>query len=337
MQEKKSVEKLTAITLTELYDTAYPPRKPVIENLLYSGTYLFAGSPKVGKSFLMAQIGYHVAAGLPLWGYEVHQGMVLYLALEDPYSRLQRRLSMMFGVEVENNEHYFLATAANTLQGGLIQQLEDFMSAHPNTNLVIVDTLQKIRAAEGEQCGYGKDYEVIGQLKSFADKAGICLLIVHHTRKMEAEDSFDTISGTNGLMGAADGAFVMKKKNRTDNEATLSMVGRDQNDQVLSLAFDRERCLWKLVDSAVEIPAAEPDPLLQEVADVLDKQNQHWRGTPSELLELLPGVQMTPNVLTRKLNVAVDRLYLEYGIRYTSGRTHTGRVIVLEGSDEKAL
>ena len=88
---------LNTVSMTELYDTVYPPRRPIVNDLLYSGTYLFVGAPKVGKSFFMGQLAYHVAMGLPLWEYEVHQGTVLYLALEDDYARLQRRLSRMFG------------------------------------------------------------------------------------------------------------------------------------------------------------------------------------------------------------------------------------------------
>ena len=84
--------------MTELYDTAYPPKLPIIDGLLYNGTYLFVGSPKIGKSFFMAQLGYHISMGLPLWGYQVRQGTVLYLALEDDYARLQSRLSKMFDV-----------------------------------------------------------------------------------------------------------------------------------------------------------------------------------------------------------------------------------------------
>lgn len=62
---------LKAISMTELYDTAYPPKLTIIDGLLYNGTYLFVGSPKIGKSFFMAQIGYHVSMRLPLWGYPV--------------------------------------------------------------------------------------------------------------------------------------------------------------------------------------------------------------------------------------------------------------------------
>ena len=211
-------------SMTELYDTVYPPRRPIVNDLLYSGTYLFVGAPKVGKSFFMGQLAYHVAMGLPLWEYEVHQGTVLYLALEDDYARLQRRLSRMFGVEETSNLYF--ATQAKSVSEGLDQQLEGFIREHPDVRLIIIDTLQKVREIGGDRYSYASDYEIVTKLKTFSDRYGICLLVVHHTRKMEAEDSFDMISGTNGLLGAADGAFIMQKKRRTDNTALLDIVGR---------------------------------------------------------------------------------------------------------------
>ena len=193
---------LNTVSMTELYDTVYPPRRPIVNDLLYSGTYLFVGAPKVGKSFFMGQLAYHVAMGLPLWEYEVHQGTVLYLALEDDYARLQRRLFRMFGVEETNNLYF--ATQAKSVSEGLDQQLEGFIREHPDVRLIIIDTLQKVREIGGDRYSYASDYEIVTKLKSFSDRYGICLLVVHHTRKMEAEDSFDMISGTNGLLGAAD-------------------------------------------------------------------------------------------------------------------------------------
>ena len=44
------------LSLSELYDTVYESKPPIIDGLLYPGVYLFVGAPKVGKSFLMAQI-----------------------------------------------------------------------------------------------------------------------------------------------------------------------------------------------------------------------------------------------------------------------------------------
>ena len=80
---------LHTLTMTELFQTTYKSRPPVVEGLLYAGAYILAGAPKIGKSFLVAQIAYHVSTGRDLWGYKVHQGTVLYLALEDDFQRIQ--------------------------------------------------------------------------------------------------------------------------------------------------------------------------------------------------------------------------------------------------------
>lgn len=86
--------------MRELYNTVYQSKPPLIDGLLYPGTYIFAGAPKLGKSFLMAQLAYHISTGTPLWNFDVKKGTVLYLALEDDYHRLQKRLYRMFGTEV---------------------------------------------------------------------------------------------------------------------------------------------------------------------------------------------------------------------------------------------
>lgn len=90
---------LPTMTMNQIYETVYESRRPIIENLLYPGAYLFVGAPKVGKSFFMAQLAYHVSVGLPLWDYNANPGTVLYLALEDDYRRIQERLYRMFGVD----------------------------------------------------------------------------------------------------------------------------------------------------------------------------------------------------------------------------------------------
>lgn len=95
MQRMQDPAYLHTVSMNELYETVYEGKQAVIDGLLYAGTYLFAGAPKVGKSFFMAQLAYHVSTGQKLWEYEVHQGTVLYLALEDDYQRLQERMSRM--------------------------------------------------------------------------------------------------------------------------------------------------------------------------------------------------------------------------------------------------
>lgn len=323
---KKNPDDLETVSMMELYDTAYPPKLPIIDGLLYNGTYLFVGSPKIGKSFFMAQIGYHISKGLPLWGFSVRQGTVLYLALEDDYARLQRRLSGMFGVECADNLYF--ATQAKTLNEGLDRQLEGFLKEHKDARLIIIDTLQKVREVGGDRYSYSSDYEIVTKLKSFSDKYGICLLVVHHTRKLESEDSFDMISGTNGLLGAADGAFIMHKKKRTDNEAVMDIVGRDQPDQELTIEFDRERCVWKFKKAETELWKQPPNPLLEAINVFLTEDRQAWEGTATELVKQLPDIQIQANVLSRRLNTVNSQLLNDYGIFYDNKRGHERKIIL---------
>ena len=330
-QATKSPEKsenggLHTMSMPELYDTVFVPRVPIVDGFLYGGTYLFVGAPKVGKSFFMAQLAYHVAMGIPLWDYPVRKGTVLYLALEDDYARLQRRLSGMFGVECADNLYF--ATQAKTLNEGLDRQLEGFLKEHKDARLIIIDTLQKVREVGGDRYSYSSDYEIVTKLKSFSDKYGICLLVVHHTRKLESEDSFDMISGTNGLLGASDGAFIMHKKKRTDNEAVMDIVGRDQPDQELTIEFDRERCVWKFKKAETELWKQPQNPLLEAINAFLTEDRQEWEGTATELVKQLPGIQLQANVLSRRLNTVNSQLLNDYGIFYDNKRGHERKIIL---------
>lgn len=325
IQEMGDSSRLQTFSLNELYEKVYESRPPVIDGLLYPGTYLFVGAPKVGKSFLMAQIAYHVSTGIPLWELSVRKGTVLYLALEDSGKRLQSRLYRMFGTESTEQLHF--ALYAKSLGGGLIEQLERFLEQHEDTNLVIIDTLQRIREAGGDKYSYGADYATIQKLKQFADAYGICLLIVHHTRKQQAEDHFDMISGTNGLLGAADGAFLLQKEKRTGDEATLEISGRDQQEQRFHLKRDSDRLTWELVHKETELWKAPPDPVLEAVQNFV-LSNGNWEGSPSQLAALL-ALDMKPNKLSQHLNIHAARLQNEYGTRYESSRTHAGRSIRL--------
>ena len=132
---------LHTLTMTELFQTTYKSRPPVVEGLLYAGAYILAGAPKIGKSFLVAQIAYHVSTGQDLWGYKVHQGTVLYLALEDDFQRIQSRMFMMYGVNDTPDLHF--ATAAGKIGNGLDEQLKNFVQEHTDTNLIIIDTMQR--------------------------------------------------------------------------------------------------------------------------------------------------------------------------------------------------
>ena len=317
---------LHTVSMTELYRTSYGSRPPIIDGLLYTGAYILAGAPKIGKSFLVAQLAYHVSTGKKLWGLDVHQGTVLYLALEDDYQRIQSRMFMMYGVE--DSENLYFATVANKIGNGLDEQLEYFIKAHPYTKLIIIDTMQKIREVGGEAYSYASDYEIIGKLKKFADKHQICVLVVHHTRKQPAGDTFEMISGTTGLLGCADGSLLMQKKKRTALEATIDVVGRDQQDQILYLSKDPDTQIWNLERMETELHKEPPDKTLEAIAKLVNSEQPEWTGTPSELADAL-NIGMAANALTKYLNIKCSQLKDEYSISYENKARHSGRRVVL--------
>lgn len=313
------------MSLSELYDTIYENKLPIIDGLLYAGVYLFVGAPKVGKSFLMAQLAYHVSTGKSMWEYNVHKYDVAYFALEDDFARIQKRLYRMFGSE--RNDNLLFATKVDSINGVLEQQLNSFQQTHPNVKLIIIDTLQKIRESSSDY-NYGNDYQVISKLKEFADSRGLCLLLVHHTRKQKSEDNFDMISGTNGLLGAADGAFILYKDKRTSNTATPEISGRDQQEQKLILVKNSETLYWELQSKETELWKEPPEPLLEAISEFITAENTDWAGTATELLEKT-NLNIPINSITKRLNVNAGRLFIEYGIIYKSSRTHDGRRIEL--------
>ncbi len=166
------------------------------------------------------------------------------------------------------------------------------------------------------------------RMKQFADKNGVCLLLVHHTRKQQAGDKFEMISGTTGLLGCADGAFLLQKEKRTDLNATLEIVGRDQPDQKLHLTRDAEKLTWQLDHAETELWKKPPDPLMSKLAAVIAGDTPVWSGSATELVALL-GEDIQPNILTRRLNVKAGELLNEHGIEYTVKRTRSGSFISL--------
>lgn len=166
-------------------------------------------------------------------------------------------------------------------------------------------------------------------MKNVADKNGICILVVHHTRKEKAEDIFEMISGTNGIYGAADGALVLWKENRTSTQAFLSISGRDFPDQKITLQRNPETLQWDYVACEVEKWEPPSDPLLELISNKLNGNIYLWEGSPTELTIFLNS-DLKPNMLTKKLNTNASILLNKYNIKYEYSRFHYGRRIKLE-------
>ena len=321
------ITELDAVNANELMDMEFQPTGWLIEKLLGKGVYLLAGASKIGKSWLVLWLADRVSKGEKVWDFKTEQCDVLYVSLEDTAQRIQRRLSEVTGGEADR---VWIATEAELLGSGFEQQLGNFLTVHPGVGFVIIDTLQRIRQMKSEKYSYSGDYEVMTALKSIADRFNITILVVHHTRKEESEDAFNMISGTNGLMGCADGAMVLQKPSRIGKTATLDVTGREVADLQLKLEFDDTKH-WQFLEYGKEEPREDADKLLSAVQQLVSECRE-WRGTPTELVSALSPilpVDTKPHSLTRRLNASSQALAQQYGVQYESHRTKDSREITL--------
>ena len=166
---------LETITAEDLQNRTYEPTPFLGDELIPEGLHILAGAPKIGKSWLALWLCLCVSQGQPLWNFATTQGEVLYLSLEDSFRRIQTRL---FDLTEDAPQTLHFAIMANTLKCGLEQQIEQFLTEHPNTKLVVIDTLQRVRSTGSDSNLYANDYQDIGLLKQLADKRHIAILLM---------------------------------------------------------------------------------------------------------------------------------------------------------------
>ncbi len=313
---------MDTISAIELQQTDIPPITFVVESLLPHGLNILASPPKYGKSWMVLALCLAVSTGEKFLGHKTNKCGCLYLALEDSRRRLKSRMNkLLAGKEAPAGFDY--ATTAGDMDNGLFGNLERYLASHHGTGLIVIDTLQRVRgAARGKEGAYAADYREVGALKTFADKHSIAMLLVHHLRKMRDDgDPFNMISGTNGIMGAADTTMVLTKEARNDDTATFSVVGRDVESSDTILKFSKDTCRWESmgdVDWYAEQQARleyQESPIVKTIKKLLEQSPEGWSGTAKQLLDagrFIARVNLADSTqaLTSKVK-KLDQLLLE--------------------------
>ena len=230
---------------------------------------------------------------------------------------------------------------ADTLRHGLEQQIEQFLAEHPTTKLVVIDTLQRVRSAGGDSNLYANDYQDVGLLKQLADQHHIAILLIHHLRKLHDDDPMNMISGSTGLSGAADSAFVLQKNARSANAASLHCTGRDIPDRTLKLELDEDDHVWKLLADSKTCSSASKISALQLVHlfSALLSADPAYTGTPSALSAKIDPdgrLGITPKKVTRLALESVETLR-ENGILVKTYRSNGKRLISLRSAESADL
>jgi hypothetical protein len=264
-RKKRSGPRLQPISAPELLAKKLPDAQFIVPGYIAEGLTILAGRPKIGKSGLALGIAMAVASGgLAFGAVKVAAGSVLYLALEDTERRLQRRIKQILG-ENELPSNIFFATECPRLDKGAYEALDEWVDAQRNPRLIIVDVFNKVRPASvGRESVYEADYHAVGPVKAYAESRGVSVLALHHTRKMSAQDPFDTISGTTGFTGAADAALVLASDN---DGVTLYGRGRDIEEISTALEFDRETGRWAALGERAEVRRSEPRKAILELLE----------------------------------------------------------------------
>lgn len=256
------------ISADMLMGKQFPEPRWAVQDLFPEGLSIFAGPPKIGKSWLCLNVAVAVAAGgVAIGKIPVADGDVLYIALEDTERRLQERLVLTLQGEAAPSRLH-LATTWPTLADGAAAHLRQWLLEHRDARLVVVDTFQKLRGpVSANQNLYAGDYAAAGELKRVADDSGVALVVIHHTRKATADDPLDMVSGTAGLAGAADTTLVLRKEiGRSD--ANLYIRGRDVPEADHALTFGPESCSWCLLgDAAIYRRSQERQAIIALLAD----------------------------------------------------------------------
>lgn len=272
-------------TAAQLAAEDLPPLQWAIDGILPEGATLFAGPPKVGKSYLTLGLTLAVAhGGTALGRIPVQPGEVLYLALEDGWRRLKTRLHQVnaaSGAAMPSALH--LVTQWPRYSHGALDLFNQWLDAHPTTRLVVIDTLVRIRDKRGRtEALYEEDCAAIEWLQRLGLERRLAVLIIHHTRKQDAEDPFDAILGTQGLLGTADVAMVLRRP-RYGRDGTLHVTGRDiEEERKIQLLWDKQYCLWQQVDTPAEDDAEAH--LNKDQRAVRQLLREH--GKPMALLEI---------------------------------------------------
>ena len=321
---------LSTFTAEELIRMDFPPLQELIEGMLAPGLYILAGASKIGKSWLVLQIAHHISTGLPLWDRKTVKGDVLYLSLEDTLRRIQSRLLRICDGETGN---ITFATEAELIGNGFEKQIHNYMRHYPKTKLIIIDTLIKVRDIGWSSSVYADDYACMTVFKHLAEQYDIAIVLVHHTRKQESQDIMEMISGTNGIMGCADGAMVLERPKRLLPEASLNMTSRDFEDARILLRQDKETMCWEYAGYEDEQPPEASDPVFLAISELMLNQPS-WQGAAQTLLDVLkqidPKLRIKPNSLSRKLNNEKENLREFFGINVSKSRSGNEKLIILE-------
>ena len=295
---KKGLPKLQSITARDLQDKEFEERYYAVENMIPEGETVIAAPPKTGKSWLMLDMCLQIAKGEKFLNFDTRKSDTLYLALEDGDNFEQERLNIVLNGQPAPANFHFVFTNVMPMTEGFLLQLEELLKQLPDVKVVVIDTLQFIKYRLGKQeSAYECDYRTGRDLKEFAEKHKLAIVVVTHTTKMiHIEDEMANVSGTNGVTGAADAVIVLGKDKRMAKEAKMFITGRKVRQSMHEIKFDDSVCRWEYIGISEvtdqdQREAEERRQLFEDsdirlgVIQIASHIEEPWKGRANDVIE----------------------------------------------------
>ena len=346
IQPKKSFKPITAVTAAELEDLDIPPIEWLVNNLLPVGLSMIGAPSKYFKSYMALGLCVAICDNSKFLGFNTNKNACLYLDLESTKRRPKNRLKQILKDEEPPSNLYIITgeDEVGRIGDGFEAQIEYQLQQHPDIKLVIVDVFQMIRQpARRNQSGYDRDYDDFQVLKKIADNHNVGMMLIHHTRKMkDPTDVFNELSGSVGVMGALDCAWVRTKEDRFSDEAVLHITGRDMESLKLRIRFNKQNFCWEYLGTAEEIEAQrlqmeyEQSPIIATIKKLVNQGGGHWEGSVSDMRDVSKylGCQIHDDV--RKVGSIINKfealLYFD-GIRFEIKRSSRERKYIFNVTD----
>ena len=323
--------KIQLIDAETLYYKPLEHPKMLIDGVLSDGLAIMAGDSKIGKSWMVLWMCLQISKGEPVWGLPTRKTDVVYLALEDREWRVQQRMQDLTDTPPDNLHFGF---SCGQLGAELESQIEDVLKDYPSTGLLFIDTLQMVRDnVSAKVNAYAQDYKDLSSLKKIADNHGICIFVVHHTRKeRDGGNIFNDMTGSTGIMGVADTGMILRKEYRFGDNATLCITGRDVEEKKLKMQMCGVK--WEITEelSADDLRKERIPDFVFKVVDFLFEHRQ-FEGTVTELLAAVGNTELKPNVASKYLTRFYSEVFAPMGITYEYRKTAAARTISLTLND----